>query len=100
TGSSISVLSPDQKGISGTVDGTPTSDRLNFIVKADKPVKPGTHLEFEVSNSQGSDRFTKELSYMPDPPTLDDIPAAKNSAKQGTSITLTLTGTNFVPGAG
>src|SRR6266705_510555 len=100
TGISISVISPDQKGISGSLDGTPTADRLNFTIKSDKPVPPGTRLDFEVSNLQGSDRYTKELSYMPDPPTLDDIPPPKNSARQGSSVILTLTGTNFIPGKG
>jgi hypothetical protein len=97
-GTTLSVLSPDQKGISGTTDGEPNADRLNFIIKSDKPVPPGTHLDFEVSSSQGSDRYTKELSYMPDPPTLDT--ATPNSGRQGTSVTVTLRGSNFVPPLG
>ncbi len=35
---------------------------------------------------------------MPDPPTLTAI--SPNSAKQGASVTVTLTGTNFIPGTG
>jgi hypothetical protein len=98
TGAAISLLNQDPKGLSVALDGTPTTDRVNFIVQSDKPVAPGTRLEFEVSNSQGVQRYTKDILYMPDPPTLTTI--TPNSAKQGASATVTLTGTNFIPGAG
>ncbi len=98
TGTAISLLNQDPKGLSVALDGPPTTDRINFIVQSDKPVAPGTRLEFEISNSQGVQRYTKDILYMPDPPTLTAI--SPNSAKQGASVTVTLTGTNFIPGTG
>lgn len=96
-GTSISLLNQDPKGLSIAPDGDPTANRLNFIIKSDKPVAPGTRLNFEIANAQGVQTYTKELGYMPDPPTLN--PITPSSGKQGTSVTLTLTGTNFIPGA-
>jgi hypothetical protein len=55
-------------------------------------------LNFEVSNAQGDQTYSKDLGYMPDPPTLTAI--APSSGKQNTSVTVTLTGTNLIPGTG
>ncbi|MDX6576335.1 MAG: hypothetical protein QOE96_2288 [Blastocatellia bacterium] len=98
TGSAISLLNPEPKGLSIELDGAPTADRINFIIKSDKPVPPGTPLDFEITNAQGVQRYRKDLLYMPDPPTLTAI--AANSGKVGTPVTVTLTGTNFIPGPG
>jgi Quinohemoprotein amine dehydrogenase, alpha subunit domain III len=98
TGSTIDLLNQDLKGLSVALDGTPASDRINFIVQSDKPVAPGTRLEFEVSNPQGVQRYSKDIRYMPDPPTLTAI--TPGSGKQNSTMTVTLIGTNFIPGAG
>jgi hypothetical protein len=98
TGTSISLLNQEPKGLSIALEGTPTANRLNFIIKSDKPVPPGTRLNFEVSNAQGVQTYTKDVLYMPDPPTITAI--TPTSGKQNTSVTVTLTGTNFIPGAG
>jgi len=86
------------EGLSLTKDGEPTGDRINFIIKSTKPIPPETKLNFVVSSSRGTSRISKELRYMPDAPTLTNIDPA--TGKQGTSVTLTLTGTNFIPGPG
>src|SRR5262249_45681065 len=49
-------------------------------------------------NGQGVQRYRKDIGYMPDPPTLTAI--SQSSGKQNASVTVTLTGTNFIPGAG
>jgi hypothetical protein len=98
TGTSVSLLNQDPKGLSITLDGAPTAERLNFIIKSDKPVPPGTKLNFEVSNAQGVQTYSKDVLYMPDPPTVTAI--SPDLGKQNTSVTVTLTGSNFIPGAG
>jgi hypothetical protein len=98
SGASISLLNQQPKGLSIAADGEPTPTRLNFIVKSDRPVPPGTRLNFEVSNAQGVQNFSKDLLYLPDPPTLTAI--SPNTGKQNSSVTVTLTGTNFVPEPG
>lgn len=96
TGTSIDVENVPQ-GLSISKDGEPTADRLNFIIKANKPVPPNTSVTFVISNAQGSQRVLKEIRYMPGPPTLNSVDPA--TAKQGsTSVIVTLTGTNFIPG--
>jgi hypothetical protein len=98
TGTTISLLNQDPKGLSIALDGAPTADRVNFIIKSDRPVPPGTGLDLEVANGQGVQRYRKDIGYMPDPPTLTGI--SQSSGKQNTSVTVTLTGTNFIPGPG
>lgn len=84
------------KGLSVVKDGEPTADRLNFIIKSITPVPPDTNLNFVVSNTRGTARYAKEVRYMPDAPTLESTDPA--TGKQNTSVTLTLKGTNFIPG--
>jgi hypothetical protein len=91
---------PVPDGISVAKDGEPTAERLNFIIKSNKPVPPGTRLNFVVSNALGKSLYPKDLSYMPDAPTLTGTLPTPATGKQNTSITLTLTGTNFIPGPG
>ena len=98
TGTAISLLNQDPKGLSVALNGSPTAERIDFIIQSDKPVAPGTRLEFEVSNSQGVQRYTKDILYMPDPPTLTAI--TPGTGKQNASATVILTGTNFIPGVG
>lgn len=98
TGTAISLLNQNPKGLSVALDGAVGADRLNFILSSDKPVPPGTNLEFEVANANGVQRYTKTILYMPDAPTLTAI--SPNSGKQDSAVTLTLTGTNFIPGTG
>jgi hypothetical protein len=98
TGTSINLLNQDPKGLSIALDGAPTADRLNFIVRSDKPVPPNTTLNFEVSNGNGVQTIPRPLLYMPDAPTLTAI--TPPSGKQGTPTSVTLTGTNFIPGTG
>lgn len=86
------------EGLSLTKDGEPTGDRINFIIKSTKPIPPDTKLNFVVSSNRGTSRISKELRYMPDAPTLTNIDPA--TGKQNTSVTVTLTGTNFIPGPG
>jgi hypothetical protein len=94
TGTSVDFENVPE-GLSVTRDGDSTADRLSFIIKSNKPVPPDTKLNFIVSNAQGTEKYTKELRYMPDPPTLRTIDPP--TGKQNTSVTLTLTGTNFIP---
>jgi len=95
TGTSIDFENVPE-GLSISKDGEPTANRFNFIIKANKPVPPNTNLTFVISNAQGTQKYSKEIKYMPDSPTLKTIDPA--TAKQNTSVTVTLTGTNFIPG--
>lgn len=96
-GSKISLLNQTPKGLSVEVDGTPTESRLNFIVKATDPVPPDTSLNFEVSNDHGVQTYSKAIGYVMARPTVTGID--EKEAAQGTDIDVTITGTNFVPGA-
>lgn len=93
-------LEPVPDGLSIEKDGDPTADRYNFILKSNKPIPPGTSLNFVVSNAQGKSAYSKSLSYQPDPPTLTGTIPTPATGRQNTSVTLTLIGTNFIPGPG
>jgi hypothetical protein len=83
-------------GLTVTKDGEPTGDRLNFIIKSTRPIPPDTKLNFIVANAEGTGRYPKDIRYFPSPPTLESIDPAEGA--QNTSVTLTLKGTNFIPG--
>lgn len=83
-------------GMSITRDGDATASKINFVIKSTRPVPPNTRISFLVSNGEGNERYTKEIRYMPSPPTLTKIESA--TGQQGSALTYTLTGTNFTPG--
>lgn len=83
-------------GLSITRDGEAAANQINFVLKATRPIPPDTRIGFLVSNGEGNQRYTKDIRYMPGPPTLSKVDAS--SGKQGSALTYTLTGTNFTPG--
>lgn len=94
---SISIVNSPVPGLTVEVEGTPTDRRLNFVVRSDQPVPPGTNLNFEVANKNGVQNYSRTVNYQPALPTIKDITPAEG--EQGESdIAVTITGTNFIPG--
>lgn len=93
----ITLLNNEPEGLSVRLDGTPTGERLNFIVESDRPVPPDTALDFEVSNGKTVQRITRRVRYMPGLPTVTAISESEGEA--GTDdFEVEITGTNFIPG--
>lgn len=101
TGATVSFSSATPKDfLPPILDGPPTETRLNFKLKASKPIPPGTPLSLKVANTQGVQNQPVDVAYVPTPPTLTGAPApaAVAAAAKGTSVKVTLTGTGFIPG--
>ncbi len=96
TGTTLSLLNQEPQGLSVTLDGAPTAKRLNFIVQSDKPVAPGSVLNFELANPHGVQTLARPILYMPALPTVTAISPA-SGAQKGT-VNVVLAGTNFIPG--
>lgn len=95
--SSISIVNPSVPGLTAEVEGTPTDRRLEFTVRADQPVPPGTTLNFQIANENGVQNFSRTVNYQPALPTVTGIDPAEGT--QGESdVAVTITGTNFIPG--
>jgi hypothetical protein len=92
----LTLLNQEPLGLSVRLDGTPSSDRLNFIIESDKPVAPDTLLTFEVSNDKTVQTITRRIRYMPDLPTITEINVPEGTVN--TSVDVEITGTNFIPG--
>ncbi len=93
----IALLNQEPEGLSVTLDGTPTSERLDFIVESDMPVAPDTVLDFEVSNGKTIQHITRRIRYMPDLPTITAISEPEGPADTE-DFEVEITGTNFIPG--
>ena len=84
-------------GLTVSLVGSPTQQRLDFILKVEKPISPGTVLDFRVAKDQGTQIASYIVNYTPKTPiintqTLPTIP-------QGTTEkTITITGSNFIKG--
>ncbi|HKX84952.1 MAG TPA: IPT/TIG domain-containing protein, partial [Pyrinomonadaceae bacterium] len=95
TGATLNLLTQDPSGLSLALEGKPTANRVSFIIQSDKPVAPGTVLNFELSNPNGLQTLARPVLYMPALPTISGISPA--SGLQKGNVTVTLTGTNFIP---
>jgi len=97
TDAKINLLNQQPQGLTIKLDGTPTSNQLNFIIQSDMPVPPDTLLVFEVSNDQAVQTITRPIHYTPDLPTVTDIDI-KNGQVGTSELEVEITGTNFIPG--
>ncbi len=95
--SDINLLAPIPPGATIELDGTPIDSRLNFIIKSPKPIPPGTPLTFEISNANGVQTMSREMTYSPKLPTLSGVTPSPAKGAAGEEVTITLNGTNFVP---
>jgi len=99
-GTDVKLLNSDLAGVTIRVDGTPTDQKLDFIVNSNLPVAPGKVLKFGVSK-KGQDTVKETdvaIQYSPAAPTLTKVdPASLTQGDQ--DKVLTLTGTNFLPGS-
>lgn len=93
----LTLLNQEPTGLSVRLDGTPSSNRLNFIVESDKPVAPDTLLTFEVSNDKTVQTITRRIRYMPDLPTITEISVPEGTVNTSV-LDVEITGTNFIPG--
>ncbi len=93
----LNLLNQEPAGLSIRLDGTPTTDRLNFIIESDKPVAPDTLLNFEVANSKTVQTITRRIRYRPDLPTITDL-SIRQAPATTSDFEVEITGTNFIPG--
>jgi IPT/TIG domain len=100
SGTDVKLLNSDLPGVKIRLDGTPTDQKIDFVVNSDSPVAPGKSLKIGISK-KGQDTVKETdlaIQYASAAPTLTKI--TPNTVKQGDKDTvLTLTGTNFLPGA-
>ena len=97
-GSTLNIKNDKPEGLSITVDGTPEDKRINFTVASDKPVAPGTVLQFEVTKKEGSQLASTTVAYQPSNPTLESIDPPSVTSGVGEQK-VKLIGTNFLPDA-
>jgi hypothetical protein len=97
TDARLSLLNQEPEGLSIKLDGTPSSNRLNFIIESTKPVPPDTLLTFEVANDQAVQTNSYRLRYVPDLPTVTDIDTTEGETNTS-GLAIEITGTNFTPG--
>lgn len=96
-GARISLLNQTPEGLSVELEGEPSDRRLNFIVKSDRPVPPGTTLNFEVVNERGVQTISRPVNYQPGRPTISAIDPAESN-RGATNVAVTITGSGFIPG--
>jgi hypothetical protein len=99
-GTDIKLLNADLPGVTIRIDGTPTDQKLDFIINADHPVAPGKVLKIGVSKKgqDGVKETDLAVTYSPAAPTLTKVdPPTLTQGDQDKAVTLN--GTNFLPGA-
>jgi hypothetical protein len=99
SGADIKLLNTDLPGVSVRVDGTPTDQKLDFIVNSTLPVAPGKVLKLAVSKKgqDGVKETDVAITYSAAAPTLKADPISLTQGDQ--DKVATLTGTNFLPGS-
>jgi hypothetical protein len=96
SGATLGLKNEDPKGLSITPGEASADEQLNFIIKSDKPVAPGTVLRIEVSNKGVSQVTALAVGYQAEVPTLGSV--GPSSGAQGARVRVTLTGTHLLPG--
>jgi hypothetical protein len=96
-GARISLLNQTPEGLSVELEGEPTEKRLDFVVKSDRPVPPGTTLNFEVANEHGVQTISRPVQYQPARPTVSAIDPGEGN-RGASDVLVTITGTGFIPG--
>jgi len=95
-GSTLKLKNDKPEGLSISVKGTPEDKRIEFTIASDKPVAPGTVLQFEVSKKEGNQTTSTTVAYQPGVPTLESIdPASVATGIDEKSVKLI--GANFLP---
>jgi hypothetical protein len=98
SGTDVKLLNQDLPGVSFRIDGTPTDQRLNFIVTSDVPIAPGKTLRIGVVKKEMTKEVDVPVQYQTTTPTVTTV--EPKELKQGDKDTiLKLTGTSFLPGA-
>jgi len=96
TGTDVKILNYDIPGLGIRLDGSPTDQRLNFIISSTLPICPGTVIRIGVEKKETTKPVYITEQYRPTLPTLTNV---AGSLKQGDKdATVTLTGTGFIPG--
>ncbi len=98
SGTDVKLLNQDLQGASVRLDGTPTDQRLNFIVSSDVPIAPNSVLKIGVVKKETTKEVDVQVQYTAAIPTVTKIDPSE--VKQGDKDkVLTITGTNFLPGS-
>ena len=96
TGTDVKILNQDIPGLGIRLDGSPTDQRLNFIISSTLPICPGTVIKIGMVKKETTKPVDITVQYSPALPTLTNV---AGPLKQGDKdATVTLTGTGFIPG--
>lgn len=97
SGAGIGFAGQTPEGMTVELQGKPTFNYLEFLLKSDHPLKPGTAIELLAVNKEGSQKYSYIVNYDPDKPTVTEV--VPGSGKQGAAgLQVTLKGTGFIPG--
>lgn len=94
-GAEIDLLDPPE-GMEISIKSKPEDNRINFIIKSDRPVPRGTRINYHIFNNQGTQTFSQSVSYMPPVPTLKNPDVALNGTAGDPDIEIELTGENLL----
>jgi hypothetical protein len=83
-------------GIKLTLNGSPEEGRIRFTLSADGPVASGTALHFTVTRNGQRDSRVVDVTDRIAPPTVASMD--KTEGAKGETVSVVLTGTNFLPG--
>jgi hypothetical protein len=100
SGTDLKLLNTDLNGVSIRLDGTPSDNRVDFVVSSELPLPPGKVLKIGVTKKgQETPReIDLAVQYSAAPPALTTV--EPDTITQGDADkVLTLTGSNFLPGA-
>jgi hypothetical protein len=93
----INLLNQEPEGLSIKLDGTPSNNRLRFIIESTQPVPPDTLLIFEVANDQAVQTTSRRIHYKQDAPIIESI-TPNEGVRDTDELEIEITGKNFTPG--
>jgi Quinohemoprotein amine dehydrogenase, alpha subunit domain III len=97
SGAYIELVGDIPDGMAVETQETPTYNNLKFLLSSNRPVKPGTVLQFSVANKEGRNKYLYIVNYDPVKPTITAI--TPGMVKQGTTdLEVKIIGTGFIPG--
>ena len=85
-------------GMTVEIDGAPTNDRIDFILRSEKPVAPNHQIEFVVKKNKVTRKYAVPVTYQARRPSISKIAPAE-AVREAREIEVTVTGTDFLPGA-
>lgn len=93
SGAKIGFSGPAPEGMNVAIKDTPTFNNLEFTLTSDHPVPSGQPIKLLIANKTGDQRYSFEVSYTAERPTITSI--APGEGNQGASVKVTIEGSGF-----